>query len=540
MDPNLGLTLILILTTLLVVWMKKRHLLQPRIQSFIRTLKNRSRKYGGNIEVVCLQGPLQDQRFRFQHGQLTIGRQRDCDIILNGALVSRQHARLFLSSNSVILQDLDSTNGTWTRGQRVDQLLLESGQPFQIGPTVFMVSPIGQPIRSGAAPGDLVEKRIVSPSVLNSMELHNYERLRVIGEGGAATVYLCRSYDDGDFVAIKILHYSADPYFKKKFQQEGRFGIELQHPNIVRTLGTGESSGLSYIIMEYVPAGSLRDRMVRGPVGVAEAVRISGQICLALDYAHQRKIYHRDIKPENLLFDNNSVAKLADFGIARFTRMRTVTQEGMLIGTPEYMSYEQAKGSDIDGRSDQYALAIVLYEMLCGIRPFRGEPLSVVSQHLSTKPTSPRKINPDVPARIERVIMRSLEKNRNKRYPSSLKMAEAMGFNTGSFAPPKVFREVTPSRTTLPKSGFRLVNTETKHQIALSQETNIVGRNNLRSPHVSRNHAQIIINAKEVVVTDLNSKNGTFVNDVRISGQERLTPGCTVRFGPVRFHFLAD
>ena len=532
MDPNLGLALVIVFCALLVAWMIRR-----RKVTMVHPSSGRS---GNGMEIVCLQGPLQGRRYQFHHGLITIGRQKSNNIVLSGSLVSRQHARLETKPNGVFLYDMDSTNGVWVMGQRVDAIELFDNQPFQIGPTVFMLSRVGQRHEPIAAPSTATAERMISPSILGSMDIRNYERLKVIGEGGAATVYLYRARGRNEYVAVKVLLYSVDPYFKRKFLQEGQFGLELQQPQIVRTLGKGESNGLSYIIMEYMPAGSLRDRMVRGPVPLEASIQVVGQMCLALDYAHRKKIYHRDIKPENILFSNENTAKLADFGIARFTRMRTVTQEGMLVGTPEYMSYEQARGTDIDGRSDQYSLGIVLYEMLTCSRPFDGDALSIVGQHLNKKPQPPRQINSNIPVHVERVIMKALDKNKNRRYASILDMGRALGFNPESLPQQQPVAGSGPRQAepvAQPHFRFSLINTETNYELQLTQPITVLGRKNLHSQYVSQNHAKITVQGSEVYISDLNSRNGTFVNQKPVYGQARLAPGCVVRLGPVSFRF---
>lgn len=331
-----------------------------------------------SFDVVCVQGPLQNQRFTFERSWLQIGRQPENDIVISGSLVSRHHAVLIATDHGIVLKDVGSTNGTWVSGQQIDEHQLSEKEPFQVGPCVFVLTATGKSATPATDPNVIEQVPVALPplsSVIRSLELQNYERLRVLGEGGAATVYLCREHSTEKLVAVKLLHNSADPYFKHKFQHESEVGQKLQHPHIVRTLGSGNANGLSYIFMEYMSGGSLRDVMQRVQFSLDQIVQIIGQICTALEFAHNRGIYHRDIKPENILFSEQGVAKLADFGIARLTSLRTVTQEGMLIGTPDYMSYEQAKGAEIDGRSDQYSLAIVLYECLAGSRPFTGDPL---------------------------------------------------------------------------------------------------------------------------------------------------------------------
>lgn len=528
-DPFIGLLVLVLLVFLVAFWFKRK-------QANLVTHQPLSVPAH---EVLCVEGPLQGHRYHFRRPWVLIGRQPDCDIVLEGTLVSRQHAMLFMNDNKIVLKDLDSTNGTWFGRQQVYEMALTAQQPFQIGPYSFIVIDPGQNVSSRMIPASQNEAKPITSTAIRNVYLADYDRLHVIGEGGAATVYLYRHRQTGLPVAVKILHNSADPYFKHKFKYEGQIGQYLQHPYIVQTLGYGESQSISYIIMEYLPHGSLRDRINQRALTLEQSIQIIGQICMALEHAHQQKIFHRDIKPENILFAENGVAKLADFGIARLTGMKTVTQEGMLIGTPDYMSYEQAKGAEIDGRSDQYSLGIVLYEMLTGQRPFTGEALTIVGKHLSEKPLSPRRINPNIPRNIERVILKSLEKNKNVRYDSMVAMAQALGYTPDSTLQQASAMSAVAS-TKRRADQARLVNLQTGTVIPLGQQNTVLGRHNLDNPQISRQHARIRLNGANYVIEDMHSLNGTYVNGMPVKSEVPLAPGSYIQMGPVQLQFLID
>ncbi|MCO5187089.1 MAG: protein kinase [Anaerolineae bacterium] len=494
------------------------------------------------VEIVCVRGPLEGLRIPFKKAAITIGRKHDNDIVIDSPLVSGHHASIMNTPTGIMLKDLESTNGTWIRGQRIDQKTLAHQLEFIVGPCVFVLVPLGTSSDSIVAYDKIVpaEPAVQIPrTALHALDLGNYKRLKLLGEGGAATVYLCRSVQTQELLAIKMLHHSADPYFKQKFAHEGQIGQKLEHPNIVRTYGFGQAGSIYFIIMEYMAGDNLRPRLRGRPLPLEEAVQIVGQVGLALEYAHRNGVFHRDIKPENILFDTQGIAKLADFGIARFTSLRTVTQHGMLIGTPDYMSYEQAKGSEIDGRSDQYSLAIVLYEMLTGTRPFRGEPLTIVGQHLSLDPKPPREINSSIPRNVDRAIMKSLDKQKQKRYPNMLKFVDAIGYC------PQGTVQQTASRLSKEfklhkKPQARLVNLHTQQAIRLDGKEMVLGRNLLGNPQVSRRHARIWFNGGLYYIQDTGSRNGTFVNGIRVTGSAQLQHGSYVYFGPEQFQFLAS
>jgi len=490
------------------------------------------------LSAVCLSGPLAGREFRFSRSWLSFGRSADNDVVIDGALVSRHHALVAATDRGLVLSDLGSTNGTWLAGRRVLEQPLAEGDAFQIGPCVFALAGAGRatPPPTPAQPPaqssySQVAAYAVSPSMARSVEINAYDRLELIGEGGAAYVYKLRHRTNGTLAALKILKESADPYFKQRFAEEGQVGLRLQHPHIVRVLNTGQSDGIHYILMEYLPGLSLRERLGQ-PVNLALLAALVAQIGSALDYAHSQGIFHRDIKPENILFDDKGVAKLSDFGIARLTGVRRYTSEGMIIGTPEYMSFEQAKGFEVDGRSDQYSLGIVLYEMLTGRPPFLADnPFAVVEKHMAEAPRPLRQFNQSVPANVETVIMKMLKKDRRDRYPTLAAVARALGARPITAAP------IAPT----PAAGraARLVHLDSGRVWAIDGQA-VLGRDMVDNPLISRRHAQIRPDAQGYVIEDLNSRNGTFVEGQRIAAPTVLSPGARIHLGPVPFRFIIE
>jgi serine/threonine-protein kinase len=257
-----------------------------------------------------------------------------------------------------------------------------------------------------------------------------------------ATVFLCLDTKIDRRVAIKLLNPElAAAVGGDRFHREIRIATGLTHPNILPCYDSGEADGSLYYVMPFVEGESLRDRIKRErQMSVQDAVRITGEIASALQYAHSQSIVHRDIKPENILLESDH-AVLADFGIARAIIAGTdqLTQTGMSVGTPGYMSPEQALGEKhIDGRSDQYALACVLYEMLCGDPPFTAATMqALVAKHLSGEVPPITAVRPAVPDEIEDVVMRALEKVPADRFASMQEFSDALSMavgNTGTWA----------------------------------------------------------------------------------------------------------
>jgi serine/threonine protein kinase len=260
----------------------------------------------------------------------------------------------------------------------------------------------------------------------------NYQIVAEIGHGGMGTVYRAHQPSLSRWVAIKILspNLEEDAEFFKRFKQEALATAALDHSNIIHIYDTGEDQWLHYIAMEYISGGNLFTRMKTraGPLAVTEAVSIATQMALALDFAHRRGIVHRDVKPSNILLDpEGGRAVLSDLGIARALEGTRLTRTGITMGTPEYMSPEQAEGKPLDGRADLYSLGIVLYEMLTGHIPFQADtPLALLYKHIHEAPTDPRQPNPAIPKKLAAVVQKALAKDPAKRFASGQQMADAL------------------------------------------------------------------------------------------------------------------
>ena len=255
---------------------------------------------------------------------------------------------------------------------------------------------------------------------------------REVGRGGMATVYVAEEAKHSRQVAIKVLHPElAATLGAERFLREIGIAARLSHPHLVPLIDSGEANGLLYYVSAYVPGGSLRDRLEReGRLPVRDALRIAEEIGTALDYAHRAGFVHRDVKPENILFADGH-ALLADFGVARvccYDDDDTVTAAGVAIGTPEYMSPEQASGErTVDARSDVYSLAAVVFEMLTGEPPFRGDSQrAVMMKHLTEQPRRLRMIRAEVPTSVEDAVARALAKDPTIRFHSAYDFASAM------------------------------------------------------------------------------------------------------------------
>jgi eukaryotic-like serine/threonine-protein kinase len=259
-------------------------------------------------------------------------------------------------------------------------------------------------------------------------QLDHFRLDSVVAVSGMATIFRATDIGTSQTVAIKVPHpeMECDPVFFERFQREAQIGREMSHPGVMKVM-PDESQSRVYMVMEWVEGRLLREILtVEQTLPRERAIRITVAICDALDYIHTHGVAHRDLKPENVIVDAQDRVKLIDFGIAARTGARRLTfgKFSQLMGTPEYISPEQVNGKRGDGRSDIYALGIMLYEMLTGKTPFRGEnPLSVMNSRLKNNPIPPRDLDPGISPELQEAIYRSLERNPANRYAKASEFA---------------------------------------------------------------------------------------------------------------------
>ncbi len=294
-------------------------------------------------------------------------------------------------------------------------------------------------------PNDQNTLRVLSELVPGAVVRNKYEILGKIGSGGMATVYRARHLAFGEVRALKVVgsHLLNDEVFLKRFRNEAVVMRKLKHPNAVRVEDLDATDdGRPFMVMEYVEGRDLRKFIQKeGPVPIPRALAIAGQVAGALSAAHALGITHRDIKPDNILLvaqpDGSELVKVLDFGIARVKEgsdlgLSFATQTGIVVGTPQYISPEQAGGrhsDQIDGRADLYSLGVVLYEMVTGRLPFHSDtPLGMLLHHLQTIPKAPHELRPElnIPEPFSLLLMKALEKDRELRFQTADEMMEAL------------------------------------------------------------------------------------------------------------------
>lgn len=250
-----------------------------------------------------------------------------------------------------------------------------------------------------------------------------------LGRGGMATVY--RAFDPSfdREVAIKVLPREMlhDPQFRSRFEREIKMVASLEHPAIVPVYDVGDEDGQPYFVMRYMPGGSLSSVIEEGSIPIQDTARIIEKIAQGLAYAHRKGIIHRDLKPDNVLFDDNGDPFISDFGVAKLTESTSSLTGSGVIGTPAYMSPEQAQGTEIDLRSDVYGLGVIVYQMLSGHQPYSADtPMGVVVKHITEPVPEILKLLPELPPEVDQIIKTAMAKDKNQRFGNTIELAKAL------------------------------------------------------------------------------------------------------------------
>ncbi|KMQ52861.1 Serine/threonine protein kinase PrkC, regulator of stationary phase [Chitinispirillum alkaliphilum] len=256
----------------------------------------------------------------------------------------------------------------------------------------------------------------------------HYKIIGKLGKGGMGDIYKALQQPLNRIVALKVLppQLSRDDEFSKRFEVEARAISLLQHQNIVSIYEYGEEDGYRFFAMQYVDGTDLGKHIAtHRALAIDDVVDISKQLCRALRYAHNNNVIHRDIKPQNILLDKKSTVRLSDFGIAKIYSGTNITMIGSAVGTPEYMSPEQAQGKDLDSQTDIYSLGIVIYEMLTRRPPFMANnSMAVAYKQVHEKPLPPSLKRKDTPKRLELIVLKALKKDKSERYESVEEMLD--------------------------------------------------------------------------------------------------------------------
>jgi serine/threonine protein kinase len=408
--------------------------------------------------------------------------------------------------------------------------------------------------------------------------LGRYKIISLLGGGGMGSVYKAHDLTLQRDVAIKIMHphVARMPNFRERFLQEARTAAQLDHPSIIQVFDFGQDRNLLYIVMEYIPGDNLEQMLRELRAGgkwvfLNEAIALVRQTAQALDYAHRHGILHRDIKPSNIMIEPVASEGLAyrpvitDLGLAKLAEGGVVTSDGTSMGTPAYMSPEQALGQATDPRSDVYSLGVLLFELATGRLPFPVKDLTqAIHYHTKEPPPAPRSIRPELPEQLEKIILKAMEKNPSARPPSASALEQSLttvphtaAETLGPTAMANAVSLITQYQQSLvqPRGGsvleeFVTPTTQTRDVIQVlsggktTQTVEIkpggitIGREAdnglvLQDSKASRHHAKVEFDGKDYKVLDLNSSNGTYLANARLlpGVTEIWTPDKALRIG---------
>ncbi len=279
------------------------------------------------------------------------------------------------------------------------------------------------------------DSRSSTTSLPQGASVGPYRVESVLGVGGMGHVYLATSAE-GERVALKLVKadLARDKIFRKRFDREARIAQTVDHPHLVPVLDTGEEDGVPYLVQRFIEGGTLADEIEKeGQVDLATAARVCQEVAAALDALHAGGLIHRDVKPANILVDEQGVAYITDFGLAKDTQGSLLTRPGQALGSLDYMAPEQIRGEDVTAATDVYALGCVMWECAVGRPPFADrQGMRVLWAHLQDKPSEPQSERPDLPPQAGEAIMRALEKDATVRPQSASEFATELGEAVGT------------------------------------------------------------------------------------------------------------
>jgi serine/threonine protein kinase len=360
-----------------------------------------------HVRLVVEKGKSKGKALRLKpSGLVTVGRDASTTLRIADVQASRKHFKIEAKLGEYVLEDLDSSNGTWVNGQRVTRHVLAPGDKVLAGETlVYFLEEVTS--QEEASPAD-------RRGELTGQELDGYRIGRLLGRGGMGTVYEAIQISLERTVAFKVLarELTLDPKLIEKFVAEARSAGRLAHPNVVAVFHVGSFGAVHYYSMEYMPGGSVDDLLAReGKLPLQRTIPIVFDAARGLEYAERQGLVHRDIKPGNLMLGQDEVAKIADLGLATWQPGATDA-----CGSPHYVAPEQALGQPIDARVDLYALGATWYHMLTGDTPFSGQSArEVLLKQIHEKPAPIREKVPDLPPEAAALVHRLLEKDPAKR-----------------------------------------------------------------------------------------------------------------------------
>ncbi len=351
-----------------------------------------------DMRLVMRSGDGTGKIYNLLEGSLPVIIGRDADsarIAILDSQISRAHCRIFRSADGLQIQDMESRNGTWLNGGRIDRAPLRTGDRIRVGSTIL-----------------LFEEETTGPDPLVGKQIEGYDLEELIGRGRYGAVYRGTQVALGRPVAIKILadELTTDPEQVQSFLSEARRAGALNHPNLVQVHDVISVGGRYLLVMELMAEAIGEQLRESGPFDEPTVRKVMLDTCAALAFAEAHRLVHRDVKPDNILVSDDGIYKLADLGIAATISDDGLAHQERIFGSPHYVAPEQARGGAIDGRADLYALGATAFHLLTGRPVFEGPTRDIIQSHLSRQPPDIRKLVPNLSPSMAKLIDRLLKK----------------------------------------------------------------------------------------------------------------------------------
>ncbi len=372
------------------------------------------------LEIIA--GPDAGLIIDLTHRFTTIGRQKGCEIVLDDTQSSRKHTKISYVNDKYVIEDLESRNGTYLNGNRVEKAELKDGDEIQIGNTYLRFKHVPETDDKGKVLEPILATKKSREIDISKLSIRGYEIVELIGKGGMGYVCKARQLSMDRIVAIKVLHekFVDNPEFVARFISEARAAGKLNHPNVIQVHDVGQYNNIYFFSMEFLDGRTVLDMLrEKKYLPVAEAVRIVLEIAKALDFAHKHHIVHRDVKPDNIMVTPDGKVKLADLGISKAFD-EGAAASNVVLGSPHYMSPEQAMGTRVDGRADIYSLGATFYHMIVGDTPFSGVSVSeILKAHVAAPLPGFKNGMQSIPSKVSSIIQKMLAKKPEERFQSA-------------------------------------------------------------------------------------------------------------------------
>ena len=382
-------------------------------------------------KIEIIEGSRKGESVDLSRQVTLIGRTKECEIFLDDYQVSRKHAKIFQKDGRMYILDLGSRNGTIVNGKRINEIELTPYCEIRIGSSILRYEVFAELDDQGNIMEPILTTRNAPVLDITKIDIKGYDIVEMIGRGGMGYVCKARQISMDRVVAIKILNekFSNNPAFVARFISEARAAGKLNHPNVIQVHDVGQYNNIYFFSMELLEGKTVLELLrEKKHIAIADAIYYTIETAKALEYAHRLGIIHQDVKPDNIMVTTANQVKLADLGISKvYDGNNDVIENNEVMGSPHFMSPEQALGKQVDGRSDIYSLGVALFQMLASDTPFSGVSIQeILKKHVSAPTPSVRDINPKIPSKLAAIVFKMMQKEPDDRFRSATEVIDSL------------------------------------------------------------------------------------------------------------------